>query len=231
MDVRPLTVNDVAWAVSRLGDRRAQLEPFAPVFWRPAADAEQRHREFLTYLLTDGGGVGFRTDTALMIAQPAKLGWVIDDAAVHDDTWTGDGEGLWRAVTATVSGHIRFVCPVPETARQKFARSKGFRRVTSWWHWNGPVTKPAAANNEPSVPGASASLVPAPPIYDPGGPILFLTEVQDSERALAAARLQAQVVGSPVVVVDQPVDNDALDAALTANGFIRHCDFLALAPM
>lgn len=57
-------------------------------FWRPAANAAQAHREFLTYALGDGGGRGFASRTHLLIAAaPTRGGWVIGDAAMPEGDW------------------------------------------------------------------------------------------------------------------------------------------------
>jgi hypothetical protein len=42
---------------------------------------------------------------------------------------------------------------------------------------------------------------------------------------LPAARAEAQRLGSPVVVADQPHSDTALAAALQGAGYHRHCDF------
>jgi hypothetical protein len=68
-------------------------------------------------------------------------------------------------------------------------------------------------------------LVPAPRIYDPGGPVLYLAEVHDAARALTAAPGEAVRLGSPVIVVNQPSDDLALADALSANGYQRHYDY------
>jgi hypothetical protein len=97
MLARRVTVDDVPWAVDRLSQRRAKLASFAPVYWRPASDAVPRHHDFLTYLLSDDGAVGSRTDSELMIASRGGQGWVIDDAAVQDTAWANESDepGAW----------------------------------------------------------------------------------------------------------------------------------------
>jgi hypothetical protein len=201
------------------------LVPFAPVYWRPAPDAAERHREFLIHLL-DHGAVGFRTDADLILAQPLGQGWVIDDAAVDDDAWDVAGRALWQAISAALTGPVRWVCPVPEPARVRFAQAQGFETVESWWHWNVPWPLATASDPDPTVTGASARLVPAPPVYAPGGPVLFLTGVENTRTALADAMQIAPGLGSPVVVVSQPSGEEALAFELEAAGFVRHCDFL-----
>lgn len=226
MTVRRLGIDDVDWAVARLAERRSLLVPFAPVYWRPAPNAADRHREFLRYLLGDGGAVGFRTDADLILAQPRDKGWVIDDAAVANDAWDGDGEALWQAVRGSLTGPVRWVCPVPEPTRLRFALAHGFETVESWWHWNVPEVVCAVRDGDPSVTGASAQLVPAPPVYAPGGPVLLLTGVENPRAAVADATQRAARLGSPVVVVSQLPGDEVLGVELENAGFRRHCDFL-----
>lgn len=74
--------------------------------------------------------------------------------------------------------------------------------------------------------GANAQLVTAPRIYDPGGPVLYLTDVHDPASALAVAPQEATELGCPVIVVDQPSDDRALAHAVHGDGYQRHCDYL-----
>ena len=231
MTARRLTVRDVDWMVAALARRRAALVPYAPVYWRPAANARQAHRDYLDHLLREGGGIGARTDSAFMIAAPGRFGVTLDDAVVPDAEWRTSGHEVWYALAAELSGSRgRFVCPVPERRRLDFARSRGFELVDSWWHRDVPPDPSADASSgdhqESEVEVASARLVEAPPVYDPGGPVLFLSGVTDPYLGLPSARRQAARLGCPVVVVSQTPGEGALADALARAGFIRHCDFL-----
>jgi len=224
-----MTQDDVDWAVGVLARRRATLAPHAPVYWRPAADAAQRHTEFLAYLLGEGGGIGFRTENGLMAAAPGRQGWTIDDAWLPPGLWDQDGLALWTHTVEQLGAEpVRFVCPVFEPERSAFARDRGLTLVNSWWHAEvvPPVGGASAVDAEPRLEGASATLVPAPPVYDPGGPITYLRDVQDIT-AITRARTEAGRFGSPLVVVDQPAEAGELGQALTEAGFARHCDFFA----
>jgi hypothetical protein len=227
MSVDRLLPEDVDWIVERLAERRQELVTHAPAYWRPASDAEHRHRVFIEALLGDGGAVGLRSHDELMLAQPRGSGWLVDDAAVAEDKWETDGSDLWAALLDAVSGPMRWVCPVPEPERRAFVATRGFELAESWWHRD--VDVPLAALDAPgqvAVVGASARLVQAPPVYAPGGPILFLTDVSGADEALVDAVSQAPHLGAPVIVVSQaPADSD-LGAELTLAGFKRHCDFL-----
>ncbi len=223
---RRLTVADVGGVVGVLGERRAALVAYARLFWRPAVNAAQAHRKFLTHLLGDGGGIGFASDSALLIAAPGRDGWVVDDAAVPEGDWGLTGRALWDALVGHDPGaNVRFVCPVPEPDRAAFAESAGLKLTESWWHIEVPLARQPGPRRDPQVPDATALTVPAPLIYDPGGPILFLPDVADPSTALPAASVEAELLACPVVVVAAPAGDSALDRALTARGYRRHCDF------
>jgi hypothetical protein len=227
VDVRQLTLEDLDWAVAVLARRRAALVPYAPVYWRRAPSAAAIHRAHLRHVLTDSGGLGFRTDDALLIAVPGRRGWTIDDAAVPDGRWDSVGRQLWAAFASQVDGHaVRFVCPVPETERLHFAVSLGLEVTESWWHVEVAQSAGAEAEQGPEVGGATAEVVQAPPVYDAGGEILFLHEVTDPARALASAQDRAAAQANPLVVVSQMAGDMALVEALDAAGFRRHCDFV-----
>ncbi len=224
MPVRALTAEDLDWAVDELGRRRAALVPYAPVFWRPAEGGRAAHRRFLGPLL-DRGGLGFRTDTGLLVAAPRPGGWTVDDLVVPAGGWSTTGQELWTAFATRASGSVRVVCPVPEPDRAGFARAQGLALAASWWHRDVPSAGRPADGLEPSVDGAESRLVTAPPVYDPGGPVLYLAEVSDAARALPSAAGEAARLGCPVVVVNQPAADRALAEALAASGYRRHCDY------
>jgi hypothetical protein len=226
VEVRPLTVDDLDWAVAVLARRRAALVPYAPVYWRAAPSAAEVHRTYLRHLITEAGGLSFRTDEALLIAVPGRHGWTIDDAAVPDGGWDAVGRQLWAAFAAKAAGDaVRFVCPTPEFERLEFAVGLGLEVAESWWHLE--VTQSAGGNGvrTPEVDGATVEYVQAPPVYDPGGEILFLRQVTDPARALASAQFRAAAQGNPLVVVSRMVGDMALVEALEATRFRRHCDF------
>jgi hypothetical protein len=224
---RRIVIEDLDWVVERLAQRRAALASHAPGYWRPAADASHVHRRYLGYVLSKAGAVGFRTDNALLIAAPGRNDrWIIDDAFVPDSEWTTAGTLLWNALSSEIApSSVRFVCPVPEPDRAGFARARGLQLQSSWWHDTIEQIRPPAEGHDPHVEGATASLLPAPRIYDPGGPILFLTQIRDMARALPAARAEAQRLGSPIVVADQPRSDTELAGALQDAGYHRHCGF------
>lgn len=197
------------------------------MYWRPAPSARAVHRAHLRHVITEAGGLGFRTDDALLIAVPGRRGWTIDDAAVPDGGWDFVGRRLWAAFASQVDGDaVRFVCPVPEPERLHLAVSLGLEVVESWWHMEVSQSADGEPARDPEVDGATAVRVQAPPVYDPGGDILFLTQVTDPVRALVSGRHEAAAQGNPLLVVSQMVGDQALVEALEASGFRRHCDFV-----
>jgi hypothetical protein len=217
---------DLDWIVSVLAERRAQLVKYAPVFWRPAPTADQQHRSFINYLLTDGDAKAYRTDRSVLVAAPRRGGWLIDDAHVPDGRWlSGQGRELWDAFAADCTGaDARFVCPTYEHQRAEFAATTGLHLAESWWLIELEGSEGEAGVAVP-LPGADAVTVAAPPVYSPPGPILFLPLVHDAARAVPAAIDRAPALGCSAVVVNQIADDDVLAGNLADAGLRRHCDY------
>lgn len=227
MPVRAATSADVDWIVTVLEERRKPLVQLAPVFWRPAPDAATKSQEYIEYLLTDGGARGYRTDDGVLIAAPRGDGWLVDDMYVRGDRWAdGGGKDLWNALTNDVGGsEIRFVCPTYEPHRAEFARATGLTVAESWW-----LRELDSSGGEPSIqvqlPGADAITVPAPPVYAPPGPILFLPGApSDPFVAIPAAVKKAEELGCASVVVNVVLGADELASTLRAAKFRQHCDY------
>jgi len=224
-----VTSADVDWVVRVLMQRREPLARFAPVFWRPSTDASAHHRAFIEYLLSEGGAKAYRTGESVLLAAPRGEGWLVDDAYVPGTDWAvGDGRALWNSLDRETHGaDVRFVCPTYEEDRAAFARSAGLTIAESWWLTELPTASGGEAGVQVQLPGAEAITVAAPPVYDPGGPILFLPAVSDSPVALPASLERAPQLGCPAIVVNQVAGDDALAEALSGAGFRRHCDYYA----
>ncbi|SEE09561.1 hypothetical protein [Ruania alba] len=227
MSVRAATPGDVEWIVAVLKERRETLVQQAPVFWRPAPDAATKSRDFIEYLLADGGARGYRTDDGVLIATPRGDGWLVDDMYVRSDRWAdGDGKDLWDALTNDVGGsEIRFVCPTYELHREDLARVAGLTIAESWW-LRELDSSGGESNVQVQLPGAKAVTVPAPPVYAPPGPILFLPSApSDPSVAIPAAVDKAEELGCASVVVNVVPGADELVSTLRVAKFRRHCDY------
>ncbi|RYB91439.1 hypothetical protein EUA06_08930 [Nocardioides glacieisoli] len=220
MAATAVTPDDLDWLVAVLRRRREALVPHAPVFWRPAPDADARHRAYLHHLLTEGGARAWRTSTSALVAARRGGGWLVDDVHVEG---ASDAVDLWNAFASSCGGDdVRFVAPAYERERAARAVAAGLSVAETWW-----LLELASGGGEPGasveLAGADAVTVAAPPVYAPPGPMLFVSAVTDGV-ALAAAVGQAPALGCAGVVVNQKV-GDAFGPALAGLGFRRHCDF------
>ncbi|GAA5155515.1 hypothetical protein GCM10023340_41020 [Nocardioides marinquilinus] len=229
-DVRPLTPADLDWVADLAGARRAALVEHAPRFWRPAADAAARHRAFLGHLIADDATVGLRTDRGFVLAVPGRRRAVVDDWAVADPAaWAVDGVALLTALREALPGEawVRVVGAAAETERLAAAAVVGLEPAEVWWHRDLPPTRvlgePGAIGL--STPGTTGRLVPAPPVYDPGGPVLLVTAT-DSAEALAAVETEAARRGATVSVVSQRPDDLGTELLLVGAGYTRTSVFL-----
>lgn len=222
-----VTLFDLDWVVELLAERRDALLEHAPIFWRPAPDAATASRDFLEYLLTDGGARAYCTSDAVLIAAPRGDGWLVDDLHVPGEDWaSGDGRDLWNALAHDVGGdEVRFVCPAYEVQRARFAVAAGLTLAESWW-----LRELDTEGGEPGMqvhlPGVEAVTVPAPPVYAPPGPILFLADLPSApSETVTAAVGKAAELGCAGVVVNVRVQTTDLTNLLRDNGFRHHCDY------
>ena len=222
--IRPLTYADVGWVVEVTRRRRESLVQHAPRFWRPAKDATEKHEAFLAHLVAEpAAAFAVRSDNGYLIALSRESVWLVDDAVVTDaGDWMTDGVRLLRYAQEHC-GPLRFVVPVFETRRMEAAIRVGLTSVEHWWHRDLPHRGPVVereGGDDPAVilEGAVGRLVPAPPIYSPGGPVLLVTEVE-SAASLGRIETEAARRGAPVSVVTQDPTDVGLATILTEAGY------------
>lgn len=227
--VRPLTQDDLEWAVELTRSRRERLAEHAPRFWRAAPDATDRHRAFLAHLIDDPATVSVRTEHGYLLAMDPGAYRLVDDMALDaDEHWAIDGLALLRAVPAP----LRLVVPAPEGARLDAALDLGLEPAEIWWHRDlEPGTGLDVVLEDPrvEVEGAEGHLVPAPPVYDPGGSVLLVTSV-DSEPALRRVEQSAARRGAKVSVVTQQPSDLSLSSLLNAAGYSLTTFFFVTPP-
>jgi hypothetical protein len=211
--IRPLVAGDLGWVVDLLARDGRHRESFAPRFWRRAPDARRIHASYLGALIGDPAAVALRTGHAFAfgLRRPGLV--VVDDAAAeHAGHWATEGAALLRRLAG--DSRVRLVCPVPHPERAALAARLGLSRVETWWHRDLAAQPSSVTADEPlEVDGAQGRLVPAPPIYAPGGPVLLVTEFRD-RRALAELEHRAEGRGAAVSVVTRD-----------PGGYRHTCDF------
>jgi hypothetical protein len=223
---RPMTSADLAWVVELASARRAVIESFAPRFWKAAEDSDRTHAAFLGSLIAEPDVLSIRTEHGFLFGMPSPDALVVDDMAMERDVfWPLDGEELLR--TAGQVGRLRFVCPVPELLRASASTAVGLLVAESWWHRDLTQVSsdlPDVVELGVRVDGAVGRLVPAPPVYAPGGPVLLVTSLTDPN-ALSVIEDEAARRGAPVSVVSQRPDDDQLADLLKSASYKRTTDF------
>lgn len=227
-DVRPLTPDDLDWAAGLAAVRREALEPHAPRFWRPASDATARHRPFLAHLVADPTTVAARTDHGFVVALDRGDYLLVDDLVVEPELhWPDEGAALLAHVAAL--GRVRLVAGAPESARLDAALALGLEPADVWWHRDlEPRTglDVVSEDKRVAVAGAEGRLVPAPPVHDPGGPVLLVSAVTD-EASLRLLEQSAARRGARVAVVTQEPGDQARADLLTQAGYVVTTFFLS----
>ncbi len=219
--MRELTLGDLDWVVEITRVRREGLVRHAPRFWNPAADATGRHRAFLAHLIEDPGTTSVRTEHGYLVA-PAGRRRMVDDMVVTHDAWPTEGLELLRHVIGgpESGAPVRFVVPVAEEDRAAAATAAGLQAVEAWWHRDLPVVEVRAEGGRVQLDaaGTRGRLVPAPPVYDPGGSIVFVSEVESAD-GLAAVEGEAASRGATVSVVSQRPDDLMRELLLVGAGY------------
>lgn len=218
-----MAAHDLDWVVDVTRLRRESLAPHAPRFWCPAHDATEQHRAFLSHCIEDPESLSVRCDNGYIMALDQGTFWLVDDAVVTPDgDWAVDGVRLLMHAQEHC-GALRLVVPVFETDRMAAGQAMGLAPVEQWWHRDleGPSRESAAAkhNLRVNVEGAEGRLVPAPPVYDPGGPVLLVNAV-DSLNSLRRIEDAAWHRGARVAVVTQSPSDSPLATLLSDAGYV-----------
>jgi hypothetical protein len=215
--VRELSPDDADWAADLMADRRREYERYSPVFWRPAAHARALHVRFLRRQLTSPDTVALRTTSGFLIAQLRPGEAFVDDfAIIPGATWTDAGAELLLAVWDRVSAHgvaaLRVVTAQADRAKSALLAGLGLDLTEQWWVRElAAPANPAAADSAPPYrrfeppqridgPGFSALFGPAPPVYDPGGPVLLVDRLAD-DADVAELEAKAIQLGAVLLVV------------------------------
>jgi len=235
--VRPAVAAD-ADAIAALSalQRRRQSE-WAPVWWRMADGADDLHPLWLGHLVSTEGPVArVAVDDegavrAAAIAHDQGAAWFVDDVVA-------DAHDAGVAVLAAVAERPALTCvPTPDEAGAARAAAAGWTHRSSYW------IGPPAPGPPPDLPSVAAlprpphtfgpvlaegraGGVPAPPVYDPGGPVTLVAAVAGPDRAaaVAAERAAAADRGDVLVALVVGVDDPELAGVAEAAGLARTVD-------
>jgi ribosomal protein S18 acetylase RimI-like enzyme len=191
--VRVVTSDDVAWMADVMVERRALYETFSPVFWRPAANAREVHEPYLASCVASDRYLGLRTTTGFVLGElqtagsppwwsEVPIGFFDDFAVVEDGAWTSDGRTLllaaWSHLRERGAEAVRVVTAIRDTSKVAMLEKLGLTIGESWYirtlnnrGSDAPTFGPVEAD------GIDALVIPAPPVYDPGGAVLLVTSL------------------------------------------------------
>jgi hypothetical protein len=236
-----LATEDDVVALARLGAaRRRRLAEWAPVWWRMADGADELHPLWLGHLVTSEGTVARVVDdsgviVAGAIALPQGPTWFVDDVAATTDEAAA-------CLLAAVTERPALTCiPTADADGARRVAAAGWTHVSSYGI--GPSRAGAVARPAPGVPSGPvpahtfgpalahgrAGGLPAPPIYDPGGPVTIVAAVAGPDRAaaLGADLADAAARGDVLLALVVGADDEDLAAVAGAAGLERTVDVWA----
>ncbi|MGH3157368.1 MAG: hypothetical protein ACRDNF_12430 [Streptosporangiaceae bacterium] len=204
--VRDMQPADAGWAAELMNQRRQAYASYSPVFWRPARDATGPHAAYLSTLIGSGNCLSLRTDHGFMLGQirPAKTS--VDDFAVSEPgRWTTDGSALVLAAAQRLADAGRdctmlVVTAHADDAKVGMLRNLSLSLVEQWWVHEVEPTGEPIKHGQVQRPGFAGFFGSAPPVYDPGGPVLHVDRAQD-DVDLATMELEAASIGAVLLVL------------------------------
>lgn len=219
---------DFDWAATLMEHRRQRYAELSPVFWRPATGITSSHAQFMRSLAAREGAAALRSDRGFVLSYPHEGRCFVDDFAVTaDDLWASEGRDLllrlWSTVRSPEQPVLRVVSARRDEAKRGMLRSLGLEVAARWW------VKELSPTNDPTTWGpvtlgdVDALIGPAPPVYDPGGPVCLLGDL-DPSRAGAAAQAAADL-GAVLAIVQRESDLRADVPGLDTAGFHNPSEF------
>jgi predicted N-acetyltransferase YhbS len=216
--------------------KRAEYERYSPIFWRRAANGRERHLPFLrqciasdTYsaFIAERGGVVVGVILASHRGAPPPFHadpeptWFVDDFYLApSERWKHTGAALLAAVAAEAhaSGAARVIVvgAQRDTTKRSFLLNAGYDLAAAWWvHAITPTNMPA-----PELAGIQAIVAPAPPVYDPGGPVALALSL-GAEPAASVPRFDTWAAASQatLAVIPARTGDVALDTAQMTQGY------------
>jgi hypothetical protein len=211
-DLREMTAEDAAWAAGLMERRRQVYAGYSPVFWRPRPGVTGLHARFLGRQITSPGCVALRTGHGFLIGQRRGQEGFVDDFAVGEKaTWDDDGAALlraaWRRWEPDGVEAVRVVTAHADEDKCAMLAALSLDLAEQWWVRE---LEPAGEHPAGQVTGSGFAglLGPAPPVYDPGGPVLLVSDLAGgADRAdltgagLAGVEREAAGMGAVLLIV------------------------------
>lgn len=178
---QPILPEDLAWAADLMERRRQVYEAYSPVFWKPARGVTKVHAGFLATQLARDGVAAFRTEAGFIIAERRGVEAFVDDFAVeHDDLWLTEGLALLLAAWEALAGGAqaaRVATAAADRPKVQMLTNASLRLDQQWWVKAVVPLQAPRGTGRLDLVGLSGLLGPAPPVYDPGGPVLLADQV------------------------------------------------------
>ena len=149
-EIEPATLADVPALVDLCERRRMQYQRYQPIFWRKAADAADKQRPYLSWLIADGKSISLvhrtnKTIDGFIIANPSASSPFfdrhgpscnIDDFTVADDSqWQ---IGSWLLYTATTKAKSmgavcsQVICGDADLSKRRMLDQMGYQIGHEW---------------------------------------------------------------------------------------------------
>ncbi len=221
MAVRALGAGDAGWAAELMAARREAYAAYSPVLWRPARGIAELHAQFLGRQIQDPNSVALRTQNGFVISECGGGEGFIDDFAIDDcGSWAVDGFELLRAAWVLLSARgtsaLRVVTAQADRPKVAMLVALGLQLVQQWWVKSvQPAPGFVHAPGRIDRPGVGGFLGPAPPVYDPGGPVLLADNVAVD---LDVLEDEAARMGAVLVILPTASGND-LECLLQSRGW------------
>lgn len=233
--MRAMERDDFTWAAELMERRRQRYAEYSPDFWRPATNVRQGHASFMESTAARPDAVAVRTDHGFLIGAAGGERWYVDDFAVEpDELWMTEGAELlhagWGVAGAAGQTVLRVVTARRDGPKRALLQSAGLTVSARWWVKRLVPTGPPQPSREYVFGGCNAFLGPAPPVYDPGGPVCLFGDTRDDD--LDQACEGAASLGAVLAIIqrDEPGDAPDSEPQLESRGFHNPSEFFQGSP-
>ena len=222
MAMRALVAGDAVWMAELMARRRAEYEIYSPTFWRRAVEVDDLHAAFLRRTVGQPQNIAIRGERGFITAVPRAGQFYADDFALDGGaTWEVDGRTLvlaaWTEAKRRGATALRVVTAARDVPKVAMLTNAGMVVSERWWVRTLDADPPGTVyEGTVSGDGFTAVLSAAPPVYNPGGPVVLITAFSDAA-SLRMAELEATNSGVvlsilPIAAGSLPHEHAARDA-------------------